>query len=264
MRSSWLMLVAVGAIGALSAPARAAESKVWSESPGFLVTSAGADTACAEVFHSPNYHQLLVLPDRGDQAYVLGVSTRSVNAIPRSDVTLSTAGAILAENLKAQPYDAFERRGAEISFRCGDVQMLLSPAKPLVGETRLATLLARKQEYAASAAAYKPDPEAIKRIRACARPTEIIVFFGTWCDVCAQRMPAFIKIIETAGNPNLRVRYISVAAQFSEPRELIQQYRVALTPTFVVLQGGAEIGRIDKAPSPTIERMLADILGGSR
>jgi len=267
MRASGLVFLVLCATGALAQAALAQNQTdtlaVWLESSGFLVKITGASVAGAEVFHSPDFHQLLVLPDTGDEAYVLGVSSRSVNAVRRSDVTVTAEGAIPAVDGVVRSCPEFQRDGAEISFRCGDRQVQLLPAQPLVGDTDLATLLARKQEYAAAARVYAPDSTAIRAIRACRRPTEIIAFFGTWCGVCKHRMPAFIKIMEVAGNPNLHVRYVCVAPKFSDPRPLIEQYHVHLTPTLVVLRDNAEIGRVDKAPAKSLEQSLADILGGS-
>jgi hypothetical protein len=42
--------------------------------------------------------------------------------------------------------------------------------------------------------------------------------------------------------------------------DLLKAYKVHITPTFVVLSGGEEIGRIERKPRVSLERDLADLL----
>ncbi len=264
MRASGLLCMLLCGAGAVAWPADAGagqeEPAVWLESPGFLVEITGADIVGAQVFHGPDFKELLVLPVQGEEAYLLGVKSGNVHAIRRAGVTVTADGAVPGADLRPRPLPDFSREGAEISFRSGDREIQLLPARPLIGETDLPTLLARKQEYGAVARDYDPDPAAVAALRACDRPTEIVAFFGTWCGVCKHRIPALIKTIEAAGNPRLDVRYVCVARRFAAPRPLIEQYAVRMAPTIVVMRDDVEIGRIDKAPPQSLEHSLAAIV----
>lgn len=260
--SIFLLLCVVGMwVSSALAQAEQDTEPAWLESPGFLVEITGAEVDGGQVFRSHDFKQLLVLPAQGDEAYLLEIKSRNVSAIRRSDVTVTADGAVPAADLESRPLPGFERQDAEISFRSGDREVQLLPARPLLGETDLATLLARKQEYGAIARDYTPDPAAIEAIRACDQPTEVVAFFGTWCGVCKHRIPALIKTIEVAANPHVNVRYVCVAQRFTAPRPIIEQYNVRIAPTIVVLRDNAEVGRIDKAPEQSIEQSLAEIVG---
>jgi thiol-disulfide isomerase/thioredoxin len=129
-----------------------------------------------------------------------------------------------------------------------------------VGEVTLDQILARKPGFRKMAAEYSPDAGAVEAIRSISAHAEILVFFGSWCPVCSRRLPLFLRIMEEAHNPNLRVRYIAIDEDYREPKDMIRAHRIHVTPAFIVLVDGIEIGRIEHKPEVSLEEDLARIL----
>ena len=113
------------------------------------------------------------------------------------------------------------------------------------------------------AAEYHPDPAAIDSLRAVKRAIRIDVFFGSWCWVCAQRLPMFLKILETAANPNIKTRFVAISEDFKQPADEVTSNAIRITPTFIIREDGKEVGRIDKRPQVSLEADLVRILSAA-
>jgi len=116
--------------------------------------------------------------------------------------------------------------------------------------------------FKARTADYKADPTALQDIKNYSTPAEIKVIFGDWCADSKKHVPAFLKIMELAANPNLKTTYINVDRQKKQPADLISPFNIEHVPTFIVLSNGHELGRIVENPKISIEQDLADILTG--
>jgi thiol-disulfide isomerase/thioredoxin len=242
----------------------AGSSGAWPEAPGYEVSILGDPGMQARVFQSADYRRLLVHPDRGSEAWVLDLVGGTVAGVPRAAVKVTPPGAVLDASAAASARGSFARAGAEISFKAGSLTIQLAPQKPLVGEVSLATLLARKKDYVAAAAAYRPDPVAVAILKNRTAPVDIVVFFGTWCSNCKRWLPTFIRTMELAANPRIRVRYVAVDEDSNQPRSELNKYKIDKTPTFILLVKGREVGRIVERPRLAIEKDLVDLLAGVR
>jgi len=110
---------------------------------------------------------------------------------------------------------------------------------------------------------YKPDPDAVAALKACAVDTSITVVLGTWCPDSKNHVPRLLRAIKEAKNPRLRVRLIGVTYKIKEPPAVIKQFQIVHVPTVIVERGGVEIGRVTENPiAATIEQDLAAILAG--
>jgi thiol-disulfide isomerase/thioredoxin len=230
----------------------------WQEARGFEATPVGSEEPLL-VYQSRDFQKLLVVPLAGDEAWVLDLAGKRVAGIPRGRLSITGNGAEVS-SARATSRGTFTKTGADILFQAGDLDIRVGPWAPLTGDVPLETLLSKKKEYAEAAAAYEPDPGALARIGGESRPLEVVAFFGTWCSSCRKYLPALIRSLEMAENPRLAVRYIAVDENLSTPKEEIERHRVHVTPTFVVLEGGREIGRIEGTPRSTVEKDLAAIL----
>lgn len=110
-------------------------------------------------------------------------------------------------------------------------------------------------------ASYQPDPDAIAKLAALDKDTEIVLIVATWCPDCHRETPRFAKIIQLADNSNIRTRFIAVDRSRSDPQGLAAGYDWQRIPTFMVFQNGQEIGRIVERPETTQEQDLVNILG---
>lgn len=230
----------------------------WDEARGFEATPVGSEEPFL-VYQSRDFQNLLVVPLTGEAAWILDLAGKRVASIPRGRLSITGTGAVVSSAV-ASPMGAFTKTGADILFQADSLDIRVGPWAPLTGEMSLETILARKKEYGEAAAAYVPDPGALVRIAEDSRTLEIVAFFGTWCSSCRKYLPAMIRSLEMAGNPRLTVRYIGVDENLTTPKEEIDRHKVHVTPTFVVLDGGRELGRIEGIPKTTVEKDLAAIL----
>lgn len=140
----------------------------------------------------------------------------------------------------------------------------------LVGEVTRADIVAGFPAWNDSAAAYAPEPGAVARLAAVSRPVDVVCVLGTWCGDSRREVPRFWKILESAANPNLRLRMFAVgrkddAAALAKseavgaPRDIRAVWGVTLVPTFIFRADGEELGRIIEIPTGTLEGDAAGI-----
>jgi thiol-disulfide isomerase/thioredoxin len=135
----------------------------------------------------------------------------------------------------------------------------------LIGRADLDRVLAVDRGFSARANLYSPSPKAIEFLKSYDKPIMIEVIYGSWCRDSKMHVPEFIKVMEKAENPNIRVRYIGVDRKKNDPERLAKKRKIERVPTFIVFQKGKELGRIIETPEISIEDDLVKILaeGGS-
>ncbi len=127
-------------------------------------------------------------------------------------------------------------------------------------------------ELAPEAASYQPSPDVVEALAALDRDLRIVCVLGTWCSDSRREVPRFWKVMEACGLPPASLQLLAVgraddpaAAAWEQTRGLTPGYRarydVALVPTFIVYEGGLELGRIVETPAVSLEADLAAILG---
>jgi thiol-disulfide isomerase/thioredoxin len=136
----------------------------------------------------------------------------------------------------------------------------VQPEPPLVGDISYEKLCSAKPDYVFASKSYAPDPKSIAALRKVATDTQIELYFGSWCSHCKHWVPRLMKVFDETGNPHLRVNVHAMSEDQSEPAESIRKHDVSKTPTFVVVQNGAELGRIEEEPLVSIEADLVRIL----
>lgn len=140
----------------------------------------------------------------------------------------------------------------------------------LVGEVTREDIVAGFPAWNDSAAAYAPEPGAVARLAAVSRPVEVVCVLGTWCGDSRREVPRFWKIMESAANPNLRLRMFAVGRKddatalakseaVGAPRDIRAVWGVTLVPTFIFRAAGEELGRIIEIPTGALEGDAAGI-----
>ena len=107
---------------------------------------------------------------------------------------------------------------------------------------------------------YKPNSESLKYLAEIQDSIQIFVLFGTWCHDSKKQIPAFMKTIELAKNPLIKVEYTGVSRKKKEPIELLERWMIKRTPTFIIYRNGQEYGRIIEEPVQSMEQDLVSIL----
>ena len=127
-------------------------------------------------------------------------------------------------------------------------------------------------ELEPEAASYQPSPDVVEALAAAGRDLRIVCVLGTWCSDSRREVPRFWKVMAACGLPPESLQMLAVgraddpaAAAWEAQRGLEPGYRarygVELVPTFIVYEGGLELGRIVETPAVSLEADLAAILG---
>ncbi len=107
------------------------------------------------------------------------------------------------------------------------------------------------------------DPRMISMLRTLEDDADYIVVLGTWCPDSKREVPRFLKAADSAGIPASRIRLYGVDRQKKGPDAAPETYNIERVPTFIVLKGGKEIGRVVESPTTTIEGDIVGILARS-
>jgi thiol-disulfide isomerase/thioredoxin len=129
--------------------------------------------------------------------------------------------------------------------------VLLSSATPSVAEL---------EQCGKLDPAYQADPDAVAILKQVAQPTEIVLFYGTWCKDSHREIPRFLKIMELAENPNLNVTEYEVNREKKDVLGKFEMYGIEFVPTFIVIRNGRELGRIVETPNKSLAEDLAAIM----
>lgn len=242
-------------------PARADDDPtLWRLASGYEVTRENDPVFSAQVYQSRDFKYLLVFPDEGLDAWVLDLAGLQYYLLNATDIGIREARARVPSLTGRKSTGALVKEEAELRLPTAEGVVTVAVGEPLVGEVSEKLLLRRRPDYGVAAARYTPDPNAVAILKTRKAPAEIFVFFGTWCSVCKRVLPSFLRTMELAANPAIRVRYIAKDADRHEPGPLLDRFNIRTTPTFVVLSNGKELGRITGPPKMAIERELVNIL----
>ena len=97
-------------------------------------------------------------------------------------------------------------------------------------------------------------------IRSLSPGVEVLVFYGPWCSDSRKQVPVFMRIAESAGISDERIRYYALDRSKTSRDGLTDRYAIELVPTFVFLRGGKEIGRVVESPRTTLEGDIVALL----
>jgi thiol-disulfide isomerase/thioredoxin len=236
----------------------------WNENIGLLVQVDGKPSGVAHVYDSEDYQRMLLCLEGQPEVAILDLTTATVSSAPGDSLRVGADGTAEFEDAGGVYLSPLEQNEGTISFAWNTSKLVLTPLPPLVGAAELSRILDLKPAYAHDAAAYKPEAAKLAALKAVTADTEMHVYFGTWCHLCKHLLPGFMRTVELAANPKLRVAYFGVAEDMSQPAAELQRDSISKTPTIVVLQGGREIGRIEEKVPTTVEAELAGILGGGK
>jgi thiol-disulfide isomerase/thioredoxin len=233
----------------------------WEESMGLQAVADDTVDADARIFDSPDYQRQLLLPGPAEDGFVLELKDRTVRRLPAVAIDWTPEGLPVPDLAKGVDAGGFFLLEGIVEFEA-DAVWSIRPQPALVGAVTFDELRRQKPEYFHAAAKYRPDSTAVRTLRAVTGETRIVVFFGTWCLICKQYLPHFLRTLEAAANPRISAEYVGVTEDHRQPAELLEKHGVETTPTILVLQGGREIGRITEEPDDSVELDLALILGG--
>jgi thiol-disulfide isomerase/thioredoxin len=133
-------------------------------------------------------------------------------------------------------------------------------ANDLIGPTTIEQVRTEHRIFDLYTKRYQPNQEDISFLSTYSDSISITVLFGTWCHDSKKQIPAFFKILEEANNPLINTELIAVSRKKKQPESSIKRWGLRYTPTFIIVKGDKEIGRIVEEPSKSMENDLVEIL----
>lgn len=262
MRATVCLLLTASAI--LAAPAQAETWRAFRALKLYVSDQLDAD---ANVYSSRGH--FVAVPGDGQSAYLITPKDFTVFRVTSEQLAKDGAGPTLDPGQTGafgKPL-ILEKDGATMGWEDGGMRFRLSAKPPLIGVVTLEQITEHTDKYASGVEAYEPNANALQALRALDEETELVVGFGTWCSVCGDWLPRFIKTVQEAHNDRLDVTYVSINESLDQPADVLETYGIDETPTFIVRRDGKELGRVtgeglEERPDAVLEQVLVDILTG--
>jgi len=204
-----------------------------------------------------------------DSGLLLDLGARKIYTLPRSQISASDGDLLkLRDGVPAGTTAyAFTLEGRLIQFTAGDRRVRILPVldrPPIVGPVSVDDLLADRPEYRAGMKNYVPEADSLKVIRGYGKPVEMDVFFATWCSHCKVFMPKFLRAVQDAKNPKVRLNLVGVPKGFGTEPGPWAGRDIRFIPTVIVKVNGQEITRLGSHEGSLPEVELAGILQAVR
>jgi len=151
-------------------------------------------------------------------------------------------------------------QGSSLVLERDGLRMSLVPTPPVLGERTLDQLVEQLPDYRRSAARYSPDAKAVATLKAVQQPTDVVVFFGSWCSHCEQVVPKLVRVLQDTGNSNLRVKFHGVPPPGETEDRVADREGVRSLPTLIVRRDGREVARMTEHGWDTPEVELVKIV----
>jgi thiol-disulfide isomerase/thioredoxin len=147
--------------------------------------------------------------------------------------------------------------GANLIIDRDGLTMTLKESPPLLGDRTLDELIEALPEYRRGAARYTPDPAALEKLRRVNQPTELLVFFGSWCPHCGQAVPRLVRVLEDVRGAPIAVTFHGLPHDAWEKDPRTEDLRITGLPAMIVRRDGKEVARMEGEQWAAPEKSLA-------
>ena len=147
--------------------------------------------------------------------------------------------------------------GPNLTVERDGLTMTLKEGPPLLGDRTLDELVEALPEYRRDAARYTPDPATVEKLRRVKQPTELLVFFGSWCPHCAVAVPRLVRVLQDVRGAPLAVTFHGVP---HEGDPTMEDLGVTGLPTVIVRRNGKEVARMEGEEWAAPEKNLAAVV----
>lgn len=236
------------------------DSEGWEQTAGVQLMVGDSLDAGGAVFDAPDYQHTLIIPTTEKQAYLLALKTQTVSLLPLDAIAWDAEHRPIPDVAVAEELGLLISEDGVMTFDGATDSYRVQPAPPLVGDISYDKLRAAKPDYVFASKSYTPDAKAMAALSKVGTDTQIELFFGSWCSHCQHWVPRLMHVIDDAKNPHIQVNVHAMSEDQSQPEDSIRQYDVSKTPTFVIVQNGKELGRIEEEPLVSVEADLVRIL----
>ena len=196
---------------------------------------------------------------------VLDLPTKQVTSLEQAKVSVDreTDMARVPPGSPAGQPTPFTVEGAQVLFYLGNNRLKITPKLPLEGPSTLDAILRHSPLYRKGMEEYTPEASEVSYLKSYAGDVEIVVFFGTWCPHCKVLVPRFMRAMDDASNPHIKVSYVGVPRNFGQ-YDPARSRGVTGVPSFIFYRNGREVGRIPGEPAGmSIEKAVSETIRNS-
>lgn len=111
---------------------------------------------------------------------------------------------------------------------------------------------------------YQPVEKYTEKMKGAINNVDITVVFGSWCGDSQLQLGRFFKVLDMAGFNDMHLKIIGVNRDKNALTVNVENLNVELVPTFIIYQGGKELGRIVESPKKSLEKDLSKIVSKAR
>lgn len=229
----------------------------------YVVEVNGALEKGWQVMSPEQRNRIFLIAATGSNALLVSIAEKAVRPVDRSMILKHPDGTldVLAGAVSATLPLPLTVKGATATFDFQGTTIELKPRPPLLGPHTVEELVLDRPAFGEGIKNYQPESSAVSFLKEYSKPTEIEVYFGSWCSVCEAWVPKFLKSVQMCGNSRIQVHLFGVSRDFSNDQTIARQKGVRGLPTFIIRQEGIEVGRIVGAPpAGTLEAAIAEVL----
>ncbi|WP_293747188.1 thioredoxin [uncultured Paraglaciecola sp.] len=146
-----------------------------------------------------------------------------------------------------------------VSVGCGSTEQHRVASEPFTGIISAAQLMADYPQFRAIYEQYQPSASEITAVNVVSGKS-LVVLFGTWCHDSEREVPRLLKLLDLSGVDLANLSLHGVNYNKQDPTNLHQKYDLRYTPTFILLQGEEELGRIIEKPVTSLGEDLASFV----
>lgn len=209
----------------------------------------GQKSDAAEVYYSRAAGAFLVLAPEFEEPVLLSARTREVASLQALKVAPQGDGTYqLLSNAIDKVYGTFQIQDAStVRFAAEGKTGVLTKRAWLTGPQTASHIRAMNVQYDRDARAYKPDPDAVARLKAEPDPVRVVIYFGEWCPHCAKIVPTVLSLQEALGDSKIQFSYYGLPTTMSDD-PITGKLELRGVPTALVYRAGKVIGRIYGTP----------------
>ncbi len=113
--------------------------------------------------------------------------------------------------------------------------------------------------------AYTVDTPAAKQLQHGLQNRSMEIFLGSWCGDSKREVPRMLKVLQEAGMDTTNISLVfvdnSLQTYKQSPQHEEKNRNIHRVPTFIIYDGGKELGRIVESPVVSLEKDMLAILG---
>ncbi len=192
---------------------------------------------------SPGTGTVLILDSATKKGYIVDSRRGRVALHPSSDFKDAgdgeTAKSVGTKPTQEVPLKTIDKRPA---FSVDGTEYRVMSKPPLLGPRTSAEIAADDTYYGDAAKRYQPVVDYLADLKTYKKPTQVLVFFGSWCQNCHKWLPNIIRVENELKGTPIQFEYHGLPQGEADPRA--QALNVKTVPFGVVFQDGKEIGRI--------------------